>query len=103
MSAARAAVVSAALLLAACGGGGDDAARDELDLSLGFLETDFAMTEAQVACVADEVEDGAGDVDLDALAASIRSVDAGEVTLDELPEAQGRVLRTAIAMCAASG
>jgi hypothetical protein len=96
-------VLLAALAAAGCGGDDHAAERAELTLSLGFLSSDFGLTDAQVQCVATEIEEAVGGSDLEELATSVRAVDAGDVTLDGLPEEQGQVVRTAIATCAASG
>lgn len=102
----RALVALVLLVVLAVSGCGDDdheAERAELTLSLGFLSSDFGLTDAQVECVAKEIEEAVGGAELEELATAMRKVDAGDVTLDRLPEEQGQVVRTAIATCAASG
>ncbi|HYI61560.1 MAG TPA: hypothetical protein VEW93_07120 [Acidimicrobiales bacterium] len=89
---------------AACADSGDGAGgRVALVDSLGFLVDDFGLTEAQVRCVAEDIEAEAGDEALAELAEAVRSVEAGEATLAELPPVQGRVVTAAIEACAVTG
>lgn len=96
-------VLAVAVGVGVAGCGGDDASgsRAELTLSLDFLATDFGLTEAQVGCVAGEIEEAAGGDALAELAEGLRAVDAGDATLAELPDDQGDVVMGAIEACAA--
>jgi hypothetical protein len=101
-------VVAASLLavaaLASCGGGDDEAApedRAELQDSLGFLVDDLGLTDEQVACTAQRIEDEIGGDALDRFAGTIRQVDAGEISVEDLPEAESDLLTGAIGTCVA--
>lgn len=102
---AAAAVAGLALVGApGCGGGDDEAAagdRAELRGSLGFLVDDVGLTDAQVACTAQRIEDEIGGEALDRFATAVRQVDSGEIGVDDLPEAESALLTTAIGTCVA--
>jgi hypothetical protein len=93
------------LVLAGCGGGDDEPAAEEraaLVDSLGFLATDLGLTEDEVACTAQAIEDELAGDDLDDFAEQVRRVDAGEVAIDELPGDASETLTGSVASCAGS-
>lgn len=100
----RAVLVAAAVTVsvgAGCGGDDAEAGRAELVDSLGFLAAEpYGLTEAQVACVAEEVESSVGAGELAALAEGVRAVDAGQRGLADLPDGQGEAVTGAVAACA---
>lgn len=87
-----------------CGGGDgpDEAERARLSDSLGFLATDLGLTDDEVACTAEEIEEGLEGEDLDAVAAAVRRIDAGEIGLDELPDDVSEAITGSVAACAGS-
>lgn len=82
------------------GGGGAAAERERLVDSLGFLATDLGLSDDEVACTAEQIEQGLEGEDLDDVAAAVRRVDAGDVGLDELPGDVADAITGAVAACA---
>jgi hypothetical protein len=100
------AVLLACALVGGVGCGGDDAGaeeeRERLVDSLGFLATDLGLSDDEVACTADAIEEGREGEDLDEVTAAVRRVDAGEVGLDELPADVSAAITESVASCAGS-
>ncbi len=95
------AVLLAGLVLAGCADDGPGAEeRARLADSLGFLSTDLGLSDEEVACTAEAIEEGMGDEDLDEVATAVRRVDAGEVGLDELPDDVSATITESVASCA---
>jgi hypothetical protein len=101
-----AAVLLAGVLVGGVGCGGDDAGaeeeRERLVDSLGFLATDLGLSDDEVACTAEAIEEGREGEDLDEVTAAVRRVDAGEVGLDELPGDVSATITESVASCAGS-
>lgn len=99
-------LVAGALLGGGVGCGGGDAGVEEeherLVDSLGFLSTDLGLTDAEVACTAEAIEEGLEGEDLDEVTAAVRRVDAGEVGLDELPDDVTDTITDSLVSCAGS-
>lgn len=97
----------AALVLGLAGCGGDDGEpaaeeREALVDSLGFLASDLGLTDDEVACTAEAIEERLDGDDLEAFAEQVRRVDSGEVTLDELPGDASETLTESVTSCAGS-
>lgn len=91
-----------ALAVGACGGdGGGDAERAALTDSLEFLRTDYGLDASQVRCVVAEVERQVGAAELDELAAEMREVAAGRLSLDQLEGDRTEVVTGSLTTCAA--
>ncbi len=86
-------------------GGGDDASssedRADLEDSLGFLVDDLGLTGEQVTCTARRIEDEIGGDALARFAETVRQVDAGDLSVDEMPAAESDLLTSAIGTCVA--
>lgn len=95
----------AVVALVGCGGDDDEPAAEEraaLVDSLGFLATDLGLSEDEVACTAETIEEDLAGDDLEAFAEQVRRVDAGEVAIDELPGDASETLTGSVAACAGS-
>jgi hypothetical protein len=95
----------AVVVLAGCGGDDDEPAAEEraaLSDSLGFLATDLDLTEDEVACTADAIEERLDGEDLETFAEQVRRVDSGEVALADLPGDASETLTGALTSCAGS-
>lgn len=99
-------VAVAGLTLGVVGCGGDDGAtaaeRARLADALGFLVTDFDLTDDQVACTGATIEERLDGGDLDGFADAVRRVDEGDLAIADLPEEDAALLTDAIADCVAS-
>lgn len=92
----------AVALVVGCGGdeGVSDADRTRLEASLSFLDADFQFTADQVGCVREQLERRVPPDEIDGLDQQLQGLDAGIVTLDDLPSDQGEAVTAAIATCA---
>lgn len=99
-----AAVLLAGLALGGLGCGGDDGPAEEerarLVDSLGFLGTDLGLSDDEVACTAEAIEERLEGDDLDAVAAEVRRVDAGDATLEDLPSEVSAPILESVTACA---
>ena len=94
----------AVALLVGCGGDDTEAKEEErgrLEDALGFLVDDLGLTADQVECTARTVEEDLGGEDLDRFAEQVRQVDSGEISVEDLSEADTVILTGAVATCAA--
>lgn len=92
-------------LVAGCGGGDgevDPETRGTLVDSLGFLSA-TGLSDAEIDCVADRIVDEVDEGDLEALSAAVARVEAGEISLADLPDEQGEVLTASVTACAGTG
>lgn len=92
------------LVLGALGcGDSDGGAEERADLTdaLGFLRSDFGLDDSQVRCVVTEMEAAVGAAELDEVAAQMRAIDAGEISIDDLDPEQSVVVTDALTTCAA--
>lgn len=95
------AVLLAGLALVGCADDGPgEEERARLADSLGFLSTDLGLSDEEVACTAEAIEEGLEGEDLDEVATAVRRVDAGEVGLDELPDEVTDTITGSVASCA---
>ena len=85
-----------------CGGdeGVSDADRTRLEASLSFLNADFQFTADQVGCVREQLERRVPPDQIGGLDQQLQGLDAGIVTVDDLPAGQGEAVTAAIATCA---
>ncbi len=93
------------VLAAGCGGddGGAEAERAGLAESLGFLRTDFGLSDEEVDCAARTIQDRLGDgVDLDAFADQVHRVDEGDIAIADLPADDAAVLTESLTTCSGS-
>lgn len=89
------------LVLSGCGGDdGQDEERAQLVDSLDFLGTDLGLTDDEVACTARTIEERVEGDDLDEVAAQVRRVEDGEISLTDLPADVSATLTESITSCA---
>lgn len=77
-----------------------DGERTRLEASLSFLSTDYQFSSDQVGCVREQLERRVSREEIAALDEQLRGVDAGNLSIDDLPADQGEAVTAAIATCA---
>lgn len=98
-------IAGLALGLVGCGGddaGATDEARTGLRDALGFLATDFDLTDGEIGCIGRTLDDRLDGADLDAFADGLRRVDEGTAAITDLSPEDEALLTSAIAECVAA-